>query len=132
MCPCASRVCACVQQITSCSFITRDVCLQIWNHPDVLYEALQKENLASEQDLDLDDLTTTSSSSSSTTNASATGAARGVAMPSQKPKPLEAPPPLGGLSLNQLQERANQVITYEWVRRKTTHLAVFISFWFYQ
>lgn len=36
--------------------------LQIWNHPDVLYEALQKENQASEQDLDLDDITSASNS----------------------------------------------------------------------
>lgn len=72
----------------------------------MLYEALQKENLASDQDLDLDDITTA-------------GPARCPTAPNQKSKPLEAPPPIGGLSLNQLQERANQVITYEWVRSRT-------------
>lgn len=77
--------------------------VQIWNHPDVLFEALQKENLASDQDLDLDDIT-------------GAGPARCAAAPNQKPKSPENPPPIGGLSLNQLQEKANQVITYEWVR----------------
>lgn len=72
----------------------------------MLYEALQKENLASDQDLDLDDITTA-------------GPARCPTAPNQKSKPLEAPPPIGGLSLNQLQERANQVITYEWVCSRT-------------
>lgn len=76
---------------------------QIWNHPDVLYEALQKENLASDQDLDLDDL-------------SSTGPARCQTTANQKSKTLETPVPAGGLSLNQLQEKANQVISYEWVR----------------
>lgn len=79
------------------------VILQIWNHPDVLYEALQKENLTSEQDLDLDDITSTGHSRSPTTTC-------------QKSKNLDNPDPIGGLSLNQLQEKANQVITYEWVR----------------
>lgn len=68
----------------------------------MLYEALQKENLASEQDLDLDDITST-------------GHARCPATTYDKSKNLDGPDPIGGLSLSQLQEKANQVITYEWV-----------------
>ncbi|KAM3842946.1 LOW QUALITY PROTEIN: helicase ARIP4-like, partial [Diretmus argenteus] len=77
------------------------VCCKIWNHPDVLYETLQKENLANEQDLDLEDITST-------------GPARCPTAPNQKAKAPESPNPIGGLSLIQLQERANQVINYEW------------------
>uniref|UniRef100_A0A8C8HBQ0 Helicase ARIP4-like n=1 Tax=Oncorhynchus tshawytscha TaxID=74940 RepID=A0A8C8HBQ0_ONCTS len=61
------------------------VCCKIWNHTDVLYEALQKENLANEQDLDLDDITNSH--------------ARCPA-PNQKGKTPEDPNSIGGLSLN--------------------------------
>ncbi|XP_023144527.2 helicase ARIP4-like isoform X2 [Amphiprion ocellaris] len=79
------------------------VCCKIWNHPDVLYEALQKENMASDHDLDLDDITST-------------GNARCPTAPNQKSKNVDNPNAIGGLSLNQLQEKANQVITYEWAK----------------
>lgn len=71
----------------------------------MLYEAIQKENLASDQDLDLDDITST-------------GHARCPTTANQKSNNLDNPNPIGGLSLTQLQEKANQVITYEWVRRR--------------
>uniref|UniRef100_A0A8C7V7C1 Helicase ARIP4-like n=1 Tax=Oncorhynchus mykiss TaxID=8022 RepID=A0A8C7V7C1_ONCMY len=73
----------------------------IWNHTDVLYEALQKENLANEQDLDLDDITNSHDR---------------CPAPNQKGKTPEDPNSIGGLSLNALQEKANQVITYEWAK----------------
>ncbi|KAM9443950.1 helicase ARIP4 isoform 2-T2 [Clarias gariepinus] len=76
------------------------VCCKIWNHPDVLYETLQKENLVNEQDLDLDDL-----------NAPAT--ARCPA-PGLKGKTSDGAGAKGTLA--PLQERANQVITYEWAK----------------
>lgn len=79
--------------------------LQIWNHPDVLYEALQKENQANEQDLDLDDIT---SASNPRCPAPSTGLKTKVADASNS-KHNTLPP------INPTQDRANQVITYEWV-----------------
>ncbi|XP_034027632.1 helicase ARIP4-like isoform X2 [Thalassophryne amazonica] len=79
------------------------VCCKIWNHPDILHETLQKENLANDQDMDLDDVTST-------------GTTRCPTATNQKDKPLENPNPIGGLSLSQLQERTNQVITYDWAK----------------
>lgn len=73
--------------------------LQIWNHPDVLYEALQKENLASEQDLDLDDLNSNR-----------------CPAPGLKGKPADSANSRFGMpGIGILHEKANQVITYEWV-----------------
>uniref|UniRef100_A0A8C2H097 RAD54 like 2 n=1 Tax=Cyprinus carpio TaxID=7962 RepID=A0A8C2H097_CYPCA len=80
------------------------VCCKIWNHPDVLYEALQKENLANEQDLDLDDLNSTSG-----TRCSAPGIKGKSSDPANSKMAAMVP-------LNPLQEKANQVITYEWAK----------------
>nr|XP_057921440.1 helicase ARIP4 [Doryrhamphus excisus] len=77
------------------------VCCKIWNHPDVLYEALQKENQSNEPDLDLDDIT------SSTRCAGLKG--KGSDSGNSKANNI---PPL----LNPSQDRSNQVITYEWAK----------------
>lgn len=84
---------------------------QIWNHPDVLYEALQKENQANEQDLDLDDIT-----SAGNTRCSAPGAGlKAKVADSSNSKVNNSLPPI-----NPSQNRANQVITYEWVCQDTS------------
>ncbi|KAK3540509.1 hypothetical protein QTP70_032473 [Hemibagrus guttatus] len=76
------------------------VCCKIWNHPDILFEALQRENMANEQDLDLDDITASNAHCSA----------------SQRAKPSESGSSQGELTLNRLQEKTNQVITYEWAK----------------
>lgn len=77
---------------------------QIWNHPDVLYEALEKENQANEQDLDLDDIT-----SASNPRCPAPSASLKTKVADSSKGNNSLPP------LNPSQDRANQVITYEWV-----------------
>lgn len=88
--------------------------LKIWNHPDVLYEALQKENHANEQDLDLDDIT-----SAGNPRCAGPGPKAKVAdTKANNPLPL----------VNTSQDRANQVITYEWVcRDRPCEVAQFYS-----
>ncbi|XP_059185057.1 helicase ARIP4 [Centropristis striata] len=83
------------------------VCCKIWNHPDVLYEALQKENQANEQDLDLDDIT---SAANPRCTAPGAGLKAKVADSSNSKVNNNLP------ALNPSQERANQVITYEWAK----------------
>lgn len=78
---------------------------QIWNHPDVLYEALQKESQTNEQDLDLDDIT---SAGNPRCPAPGTGLKAKVADPCNSKNNTTLP-------INHTQDRANQVITYEWV-----------------
>lgn len=83
------------------------VCCKIWNHPDVLYEALQKENQANEHDLDLDDIT-----SANNPRCPAPGAGlKAKVADSSNNKVNNALP-----QLNPSQDRANQVITYEWAK----------------
>uniref|UniRef100_H2LAB5 RAD54 like 2 n=1 Tax=Oryzias latipes TaxID=8090 RepID=H2LAB5_ORYLA len=83
------------------------VCCKIWNHPDVLYEALQKENQANEQDLDLDDIT---SAGNARCPAPSTGLKAKVTDSSNSKVNSSLPP------LNASQDRTNQVITYEWAK----------------
>lgn len=79
----------------------------------MLYEALQKENLANEQDLDVDDLGTASTNSRCQS--------QGIKV---KTESNALAPPVGeatnskflqSVGFNPFQERANQVVTYEWV-----------------
>lgn len=72
----------------------------------MLYEALQKENQANEQDLDLDDIT---SAGNPRCPAPGSGLKAKVADPCNSKNNTTLP-------INHTQDRANQVITYEWVR----------------
>lgn len=72
----------------------------------MLYEALQKENQANEQDLDLDDIT---SAGNPRCPAPGAGLKTKVADASNSKNNNIVP------AINPSQERANQVITYEWV-----------------
>uniref|UniRef100_A0A8C6VPL4 RAD54 like 2 n=1 Tax=Naja naja TaxID=35670 RepID=A0A8C6VPL4_NAJNA len=90
------------------------VCCKIWNHPDVLYEALPKENLANEQDLDVDDLGTAGTNSRCQsqgikvkTDSNALPSAIGEATNSKY---------IQGIGFSPFQERASQVVTYEWAK----------------
>lgn len=86
---------------------------QIWNHPDVLYEALQKENLANEQDLDVEELGSAGTSARCPSQGtkvkgedSALASSIGEATNSRF---------LQGVGFNPFQERGNNIVTYEWV-----------------
>ncbi|KAM3914775.1 helicase ARIP4 [Leptodactylus fuscus] len=87
------------------------VCCKIWNHPDVLYDALQKENLANEQDLDVDDLgTNTRCQGQGSKGKGETGALGALMGETANSKILQ------GMGFNPGQEKANQVVTYEWAK----------------
>ncbi|XP_041047100.1 helicase ARIP4 [Carcharodon carcharias] len=89
------------------------VCCKIWNHPDVLYEALQKENLANEPDLDLE------------VNDLNAGTPNARALPIGGKRKTESAASTvdsanskfsQSVGFNHFQDKANQVITYEWAK----------------
>uniref|UniRef100_A0A2K5QBP0 DNA helicase n=1 Tax=Cebus imitator TaxID=2715852 RepID=A0A2K5QBP0_CEBIM len=95
------------------------VCCKIWNHPDVLYEALQKESLANEQDLDVEELGSAGTSArcppqgtkgkgEDSTLASSMGEATNSKF-------------LQGVGFNPFQERGNNIVTYEWAKDLLTN-----------
>ncbi|XP_012883503.1 PREDICTED: helicase ARIP4 [Dipodomys ordii] len=95
------------------------VCCKIWNHPDVLYEALQKENLANEQDLDVEELGSAGTSArcppqgikckgEDSTLASSMGETANSKF-------------LQGVGFNPFQERGNNIVTYEWAKELLTN-----------
>ncbi|XP_059800431.1 helicase ARIP4 isoform X2 [Hypanus sabinus] len=89
------------------------VCCKIWNHPDVLYEALQKENLANDPDLDLE------------VNDLNAGTPNARALPVVNKRKTESVAATidstnskftQSVGFNHFQEKANQVITYDWAK----------------
>lgn len=82
----------------------------------MLYEALQKENQANEQDLDLDDIT---SAGNPRCAAPGAGLKNKVADASNSKNNTIMP------AINPSQERANQVITYEWVSFESSSMVRF-------
>lgn len=99
-------------------YLQSNVSFQIWNHPDVLYEALQKENLANEQDLDVDDLGTAGTNSRCQSQG-VKGKSESNALASPIGEATNSKY-IQGIGFNPFQERANQVVTYEWVSTKAT------------
>ncbi|XP_055985930.1 helicase ARIP4 isoform X2 [Sorex fumeus] len=91
----------------------------IWNHPDVLYEALQKENLANEQDLDVEELGSAGTSARCSSQG-AKGKAEDSALASSMGEATNSKF-LQGVGFNPFQERGNNIVTYEWAKNILTN-----------
>ncbi|EDL77272.1 Rad54 like 2 (S. cerevisiae) (predicted) [Rattus norvegicus] len=95
------------------------VCCKIWNHPDVLYEALQKENLANEQDLDVEELGSAGTSTRCPPHGTKVKG-EDSALPSSMGEATNSKF-LQGVGFNPFQERGNNIVTYEWAKDLLTN-----------
>uniref|UniRef100_A0A8C2PA43 Helicase ARIP4 n=1 Tax=Capra hircus TaxID=9925 RepID=A0A8C2PA43_CAPHI len=95
------------------------VCCKIWNHPDVLYEALQKENLANEQDLDVEELGSAGTSARCPSQGTR-GKVEDSALASSVGEATNSKF-LQGVGFNPFQERGNSIVTYEWAKDLLTN-----------
>lgn len=95
---------------------------QIWNHPDVLYEALQKESLANEQDLDVEELGSAGTSARCPSQGTK-GKGEDSALASSMGEATNSKF-LQGVGFNPFQERGNNIVTYEWVSQAVPSVAI--------
>lgn len=91
----------------------------------MLYEALQKENLANEQDLDVEELGSAGTSARCPPHGTKVKG-EDSALPSSMGEATNSKF-LQGVGFNPFQERGNNIVTYEWVSQSEPSAAIAAS-----